>query len=263
MTTFFVFSNGFSGTRTMSRLLSLSDNVDCGHERKEPKELFGNLMLSYLDVYHGGDAKKAIEEHRVKGINYILDQGKHFGEVSGFIGYYVDGLFSLFPDAKFIHMYRDPKTHIISSYNRGLYIKNDRTKFIYELWQRPEADDLKWKKLSRIEKCCWYWTNYNTFVMDKLEKIPEENQITIKFEDFTNGVHIEKIFGFLGLILPSQDKIQEVLNLKLGGVDYKKISLDRKTGDCIYGLNDVKQKKKLEKMYVPVLKKLENKLTWK
>lgn len=262
MVVFFAFSNGFSGTRTMAKLLDLPEGVDCDHERKEPVDLFGNLSVSYLKVYHGGDAGKAIEEHRLKGINHVLKDGKHFGEVSGFLGYYIRGLHAHFPNAKFIHIYRNPKTHIISSYNRGLYLKNAKTKFLYELWQKPKGKSPKWKRLTRLEKCCWYWTNYNTYVMNKLDKIPKENQITIRFEDFTQGKYIDEIFEFLGFEVPPEEQIKDILSKKLGAANYRSAAKIRRVGKPLWKWNEIKQREKLQKMFQPVLDRLESRLTW-
>jgi hypothetical protein len=246
----FAFGNGFSGTRTMVKLLDLSPDIDCGHERKtleSPTALFDK----YLKVYSGElDPADVIKEERLPLVNRTT---KHFAEVNGLLGYYIRGLNEIWPDAKYIHMYREPRTHIPTAYNRGMFLYNDIMKNIAQTWPTPPNN------ITRIERCAWWWADYNEFVLEQLKSIPDDQVFTIKFEDFINNIRIKELFEFLNLPCPPQEQIISALQKKLGKVDYRKMAEIRGVADPIMNWPSIpnKQKDLCKQWFENTLAKLE------
>lgn len=247
---FFAFGNGFSGTRTMARLLDLPDNVDCGHERKTPESPTA-LFNNYQKVYSGElDPTNVLKEERLPVVERT---NKHFGEVNGLLGYYIKGIHELWPNAKYIHMYRDPRTHIPTAYNRGMFLYNDIMKNVAQSWPTPPDNT------TRLERCAWWWADYNEFVLQQLESIPNDQIFTIRFEEFINNIKIKEMFEFLNLPLPSQEQITSILQQKVGKVDYKKMAEIRGVVDPIMSWQSLseEQKEQCKQWFEGTLAKLE------
>lgn len=214
---FFGFGHGFGGTHLLAKLLDLCPNVDCGHERKakcSPHALFDK----FLPVYRGeGSASEVILAERVPMISQTLNTGQKFGEINGALTFFVKALYEHFPDAKFIHMVRDPRKQIISTHNTGIYDYSVYEKEKMWWWPYPREGDPyyeKWEGLSILEKCAWDWYLYNNTILEELEHIPKERVFFYKFEDMIRGNKLSELFSFLELFRPEQRSIEHLLSIK-------------------------------------------------
>lgn len=124
----------------------------------------------------------------------------------------------VFPKHKIIFVVRDPKSYMVSSFNKihgagpggyRLFSDND-----FRL--RLTADMLpndpyfgKWKDMTRFEKLCWHWVTYNEMI---LEHLKTNKGLTLKFEDiFSDDVSsIQKIIEFIGLDASGVDLEKEL-----------------------------------------------------
>lgn len=122
----------------------------------------------------------------------------------------VDVLLEIFPNAKFIHIYRDP--YVIYPSTNRLYTKlmeNRRFNTISE----AEKEDIILENYERI---------INKFLEDK-KKIPEQNIVEIKFEEFEMQpmLHLKKIYTKFGF--ENFKSMKPIFSDYLGSlIDYEK-----------------------------------------
>lgn len=131
---------------------------------------------------------------------------------------------NVFPNAKFIHITRDPKTYVVSSLNKMNKSKNSKGYTMYGINdKRPrittkdfnESWDKEWSEFSQFEKSCWFWKKYNELILENSNK----NTLLLKYEDIfnvenTEDSKINDILDYIGLsIKDNLDKLK--LNTKL------------------------------------------------
>jgi hypothetical protein len=221
---FFAFGRGTGGTRTLARLLNINTKVECGHELKteeSPKRMHDRSHLVHFGEI---SPELVVKEERFNLVRNATKRGKVFGEVNGVFVYYILGFNKIWPDAKFIYTFRNPKKQIISHYNRGGYfLKTGK----WVLKPKPEIYYGEKINFTRFDKCAWSWADYNETAIKLLSQIPKENLFIIKFEDFIKGRRVDEMYSFLGLKKPPMSEVKEILSHKIGSTDYKFIAKKR------------------------------------
>lgn len=218
---FFGFGHGFGGTHLLAKILNLIPTVNCGHERKD--EFSSNALFDkFKEVWYGeSDGVSFIEKERRQMVEKIIKSGDSFGEVNGILGFFITPLYKIWPDAKFIYTFRDPRTQVISSHNTGIFNKGILPPDLDPYWWPYPKNNWKiaenWDNMSNLERCAWFWANYNEFVIKQLKNIPEDNIFRIKFEDIISGKKLNELFNFLNINSP-EDKVSlnNLLNTKVG-----------------------------------------------
>ncbi|MDC7225750.1 MAG: sulfotransferase [Spirochaetales bacterium] len=171
-----------------------------------PKMLWGQ----YRECYSFG--KLSTTRHRGitgddKVRQYIIDNRLDY--IEGFRkGLYIesnhivygvlDQIVELFPNSKIIWVMRDPRTWVRSAINSNAY-------HLYSMWDwdsinlsvrafnfpdDPSAG--RWRKMSKFEKYCWYYTNINNRAFELMEKCP--NVRIFRYEDLFNKDKREQYF---------------------------------------------------------------------
>ena len=135
-------------------------------------------------------------------------------------------LLEMFPQAKFVHIYRNP-CHIYSS-TFNMYQKAIVPQFLQEFSEQQIKERI----------FCWYEQIMKKFITQK-SLIPQGHLIEVRFEDLEkNPVEVtKKIYSILNI--PHFEKIQSKIETYLNSVsDYKKnpIDLDR------YTLEEIKRR---------------------
>jgi hypothetical protein len=222
---FFGFGHGFGGTHLLANLLNIHANIDCKHERKGSFSKYA-LFDKYMDVFHGKDSGvKAVEKERIPMVSQTIKSGKTFGEVNGILGFFVRALFVNWPNAKFIYMTRDPRAQVRTACNTGIFDRGVEQSILSShpdwssvwWWPRPSENNpltKDWAVLSAFEKCAWFWSAYNEFVLEQVEELPEKQVFIYKFEDMVVGNRIMELYDFLGFPRPSEAQIQQIVSIK-------------------------------------------------
>lgn len=214
---FFGFGHGYGGTHLLAKILNLVPSVYCDHEiitKDSPRAMFDK----YQEVYRGElPAEDVVTKERLPFVKEVWKSGKDFGEINGMLAFYVEGLFKVFPNARFIYMMRDPRTQIRSIHNSGI--------FDYEVfagrdmwwWPSPRKDDPhhdEWDRMSKLEKCAWSWRLVNSSILELFEDVPEERIFRYKFEDMTKGKRIDELCAFLQIPAPNPAAVQRLTSIK-------------------------------------------------
>jgi hypothetical protein len=110
---------------------------------------------------------------------------------------------ALFPDAKFIFLWRDPRENlssIIDAWNSGGWVTYPELKGWdgkpWSLLLPPEWEALNGRPLEEI--AAFQWSRTNQIALDDLEQLPEERWTTVNYAEFLNdpAKTIERLCAF-------------------------------------------------------------------
>src|SRR6056297_2758382 len=164
----FFLSTGRCGTKWFSELLTHSKELFVLHspvpslaiQNKLAYELFkkNSLNKNCIDLL-----KEIFLTGREQYLRYTYKTNKRYIETNNYITFFAPILMELFPDAKFVHLYRHPGEFVRSAIRRNYYTENnpDNLKRIVPL-DNPEKDH--WENFSQIEKTAWLWNETNLFI---------------------------------------------------------------------------------------------------
>ncbi len=171
---------------------------------------------------------------------------------------------SVFKSIKMIYITRDPKTYLISAFNKdpqndkinNFYADSDKRKRLTAV-DFKEISHSEWNQYSREEKIAWYWNKSNDILFSHYLK-NKENSVIIRYEDlFSVSTEIKKktlhkivnltypTFNFQGNI----DRLIKLLDIRLNSS--RQLSDKRNFEEF-----DERTKKKIENIIAPMSQKL-------
>lgn len=213
----FVLSTGRAGTLTLAKILALSNDHLVFHEPSPI--LYGLSKLCYskspqepfIDVF--GEAFIAA---RKSLLNLADESGKSYIETSPQTTFLARAIHKIIPDAKFIHIVRDPRAVVRSMVRRKWYEGNRFDKFrISPQLGQPYYD--KWDDMTNFEKNVWLWTETNRWIMDFTSTLPVEKKLFIKAEEvfLPQDDALKRLFQFIDSPQPDKKKILRITVKKL------------------------------------------------
>ena len=179
---------GRSGTGTMAKLL------DGYHEFR-----VHYLLEKYF--LHAGphcDPFDTVEKRAM--VMLELHQGidrETFIDSSNLYIYFIDALYLLNPDAKFILTVRNGKDFVRSAFSRLWHEQN--TFGTVPLFSDPYFK--KWDSLTLIQKNAWIWDYRNRKALDGLRVVPEKQKLVIKIEDISKPETLDALESFTGRMI--------------------------------------------------------------
>ena len=190
----FILSTGRSGSKFMTKLLTLSPQVAAFHEPRPTLEYFSNY------AYHHQQGKNILSNMiNAARMEFILDvfiKDKIYIESNQCLTFFAPVIASLFKKAKFIHMIRHPGNFVRSAVRKGWH-RNDT---IWESGRVKMSDQNQWNKLDQIEKLSWVWNITNLFIKNFFKQIKPERVISFKIEDISeNNDTLKSLFSFIGI----------------------------------------------------------------
>lgn len=213
----FVLSTGRAGTRTLAAMIGLDSHVLCFHE-PAPK-LYAYARLAYLLGPAGASEESlvfALRQAREPLLRLSSLLRRTYVESSPQMTFLAPHLFHLLPNARFIHLIRDPRDVVCSGLNRGWFQQTaaDATRIV-------PADDteeaLHWPAWSPLEKVAWLWRETNQWIIDFLAGVPATQQVQLFSEELFRGdtQTLKQLFETIGLRRPSERKVNRILRKKL------------------------------------------------
>jgi hypothetical protein len=212
----FVLSTGRVGTQTLAALCGLAKNYFVYHEPKPA--LFGLSKLAYekfdmgnLDVFL--ESFVTCRKELFKNTSLIF---KSYMETGNHVTFLAPAIFKALPQARFIHLVRDPRDVVRSGMRRKWYDGHpfDSTRIVP--CEGSQADSA-WSSYTTFQKNLWLWDESNRWILDFLSKIPEKHQLLIHSEDIFNGHKetLENLFKFMDSPMPSARQVSKVLGKKM------------------------------------------------
>lgn len=187
-----IVSTGRTGTNFVESLFSaILRDVDTRHEPRPDLFTLGTARMRG-DITEE-QANIAFRDQRLD-ICEELHQAKrtHYVEANNNIAYLLPQVQHCWPHARIIHLVRDGRDFVRSSYSKKVVSKhsNDLTALFMtddDKRRRLQACDLPddpyckaWPTMSRFERICWYWAMKDAQIMEALAD--REKTLTIKFE---------------------------------------------------------------------------------
>ncbi len=211
----FFLSTGRCGTKWFSDLLSTNKSLMVLHS---PKPTFANQNKLVYETLNKGDVcgseKNLVKEIYLSGreqyLRYSYKTKKKIIETNNYISFFAPILIELFPDAKFVHLYRHPGEFVRSGIRRNYYTKNnpDNIKRITP----TDKEQLKdWGKLSQLEKTSWLWNETNFFI-ENFKKEYRANCYNFNFNEL-NPDNVISLMEFMDISI-SESNIKKAINKK-------------------------------------------------
>ncbi len=197
----FFLSTGRCGTKWFSDLLthhkelfvlhnpvpSLAIQSKLSYELFKKKSLDDTITDLLKEIFFVG---------REQYLRYSYKTNKRYIETNNYITFFAPLLIELFPDAKFVHLYRHPGEYVRSAIRRNYYTDNnpDDLKRIIPL-DNPEKKH--WENFSQLEKTAWLWNETNLFIEQFKEKNPGK-VFDFNFNELTEQ-NISSLLQFLDI----------------------------------------------------------------
>jgi hypothetical protein len=178
---------------TLARVLNQHPSITALHEP------FPRLIELSGEAYkkpRSDIMKLIIRIARSDYINEFNRQGKLFVETANRLTFFAYAINKVFPNAKFIHLVRNPISVVKSGVRRGWYCGHpwDRGRIFPDFFSYKGRS---WDELTPSEKVAWNWVETNNFIVNFLKNIPSEMKFFIQLERIHEK--LPDIWSFLGL----------------------------------------------------------------
>lgn len=193
----FVLSTGRCGTGLLTEILSASPRLRVEHNPKPELEYVSSVI-------HRDNIDKDALEIAVLAARfdlYFLDtflRGKIYVETNNRISFFAPALANLLPNAKFVHLVRNPADFVRSGMRRGYYQEG------VVQYQRLDGSNYSpWNTFSRLEKVTWEWNEINRKIEGFKSNVENERVLTINSESlFKDPATTFKVYDFFAIENP-------------------------------------------------------------
>ena len=220
----FVLSTGRVGTRTVARLLGMAPKVLAFHEPLPKLYVFNKL--AYCADNHEGPREALLQgfkEARGIYLRPCTRTGRRYVETSPQVTFLAPLVAQALPNAKFVHLIRDPRQVVRSGVRRGWYggHMQDSTR-ITPLGGQPAAT---WGQWEQLQKLAWLWQETNRYIEAFTSRLDSGQYTRVFSENLFNGNErtLTKLFSMLDSEPPPGRKVKSVLDTKMNA---------QKTGAC-------------------------------
>ncbi|MFC2126069.1 sulfotransferase, partial [Bacteroidota bacterium] len=209
---YFIISTGRTGTNFFESFLNnASKDVYCVHEPQPDLFNISNNKLRHKQN------KRVISEQLRKArasvlVDFLNSSKTKYIESNPFAAFLVEDLKMLFPTAKFIIIYRDIDTYLLSAMNKSplnnninnFYADSDGRKRIGACDFSKDPHNDQWNELRRSQKIAWFWNKCNQYLLE-FESKNQDKVMSLKFEDFftkeseLQKCSMKKVLHFLGI----------------------------------------------------------------
>ncbi len=233
----FFLSTGRCGTKWFSDLLKENKQLTVLHAPVPSLAIQSKLVYEAINNLSNEQIRLLVQElffvAREQQLRFTYKAGKRYVETNNYITFFAPTLSRIFPDAKFVHLYRHPGQFVRSGMRRNYYTPgnaNDQ-KRIKDI-VNPEL----FNTYSQIEKISWLWNETNLFI-EKFKQQNEKRVYTFNFNQLSVE-NVTNLMDFLNIDIPMK-KIAKSLNVKK--------NVQRKGTVAEYEAWTIKEKNELKK----------------
>ncbi|HET6461655.1 MAG TPA: sulfotransferase [Syntrophales bacterium] len=212
---FFILSAGNCGTLTLAEVLRTATNARVVYHPDD------RLEENILPCYWGeAERRKIFRDARQILMHETWQDGLIYGETTPTVTLFADLLARDFPKSKFVVLTRDPSQYVRSYLFRNFYQGHPADSI--RLGPSPDGRDYQeWKKAPQVEKICWLWNEFNSFIDRALETLDQGRFMVLRFEDLFGDIKtFNRLFDFLNLKGLSLSLISETLKTKRNANNY-------------------------------------------
>lgn len=220
----FFLSTGRCGTRWFSDLFLMKKELMVLHD-PSPNLGVQNVLAYKINTslnktnFEYQSLQEMILASRETFLRYSYKSEKRFLETNNSITFFAPQLQKLFPDAKFVHLYRHPGEYVRSGVRRNYFTPGNKED-IKRI--KPETDTIPWEGLSQIAKISWLWNETNQFI-ENFKKNNPQQCLSFNFNELTKE-NVKLLLEFIEITIP-EHKIIRMLNTKVNeqkGGDFPK-----------------------------------------
>lgn len=193
----FVLSTGRCGTKLLTEILIKTKGVDAIHS-PAPEPMWHSNWAYQNHKTNPEQVRAAVDALRYEMIRTTYLVGRKYVETNNRITFFAHQLASLYPNAKFIHLYRKPMSFVNSGLGRNWYsnkIITDEGRLL-----PTEEHRSKWNSYSQVEKIAWLWNETNQFIEDFKASVPSSRTMTVSAENFfKDPKYAREMLEFIGI----------------------------------------------------------------
>ena len=175
---FFCQNSGGCGSLYITELMRANGYANCHHEKSPDLDDLG------IEMFEGTASIRRVKfwlrvtrrDVWFEANNRLFSMGRQLHEV--------------FPEARFIHLHRDPRKSVPSSLSKRRWMP-ERIRYQSEALNGAST-------LSELERVCTYWANYNARICTDLLDAPT---FMLPFDDLVSG-RLDALEEFMGAALP-------------------------------------------------------------
>lgn len=202
----FVLSTGRCGTMLLTRILSQLSEVGVYHE-PYPEFVWHNKYAYENYSLNADSIAMMFDAARYETIRSDFLNNKTYIETNNRITFFAHQIIGLYPNAKFIHLIREPVSFVKSGFSRSWYSGDT----IYDEGRIKDTFRLeKWNNYETIEKVAWLWGATNDFILDfKSQTKAPVFEISSK-QLFNNPEKVQSLLAFLGFDPMNADTLEKL-----------------------------------------------------
>ncbi len=226
----FVLSTGRCGTKWFSDIFQKDRSLAVFHAPVPNLSVQGKYAWELLRDNHRDPSSpefKLLAEIFIAGreqhLRYTAKAEKRYIETNNYITFFAPVLADIFPDAKFLHIVRNPVGFIRSGIDRSYYLEGNVDDMKRISGSSLPGNEL-WNSYSQYSKIAWLWNETNTFI-----------------ETFSKQIAPERFKSFV-FNLKEPDPVVEVM-------DFLNINVSRKTIQAQLGKKKNSQERRISKPY--------------
>lgn len=199
----FFLSTGRCGTKWFSDLLAKDRDLAVFHaplpnlavpgktawsiSKTNNFDLPDNEFLLLKEIFLAGR-----EQH----LRYTAKAQKRYVETNNYITFFAPVLAKIFPDAKFVHIVRDPVSFIRSGMDRSYYLPGN-TDDVKRIVPVTDIGGKNWDSLSKYAKVAWLWKETNAFIDSFYATLPSSRIMLFPF-NLSNPAGVVEVMEFIG-----------------------------------------------------------------
>ncbi len=208
----FVLSTGRTGTKTLTHILALSDQIDAFHE-PYPR-LMEERKYARTEIYDNPNKyKKIFSDSRSLYLWNSYRNGKFYAETSARLTFFAPVIYDILPNSKFLYIHRHPAEVVRSGMRRGWYVDHPAD-YARIVPVKGEYAFEHWATWTPFEKICWYWDAYNRFALGFVDSVLSDRVIQVRADEIFSGRSVDCIFDLIKLRKPDDDLIHAELSKK-------------------------------------------------
>ena len=215
----FIVGTGRSGSRSIFRMLSGSENLEIHHE------YCCTHIQKYSALYHMGLIS---EEEIINQINKIYKPALKYSEApiwvdsSNKLSWIIKPLHKTFPNAKFLMIARDGRKVVPSFYYKlrdemyddksvkilTKWIDDQQTnimpppekKYWWNIPQVGQKFHKRFKNYNRLQRTAFHWTECNRVILESFSNLPQNTSKVVRLEDIVRSeTDLKDMIEFIGI----------------------------------------------------------------
>jgi Sulfotransferase family len=224
----FVVGTGRCGTRSIFKMLSGTKDVEIHHEF-DCTHIQRQAALHYMKRISDQELENSLQDTYGSAICY--SNASTWIDCSNKASWIMQCLYSLFPEVRFVVLYRDGRKVVGSFFNKlAEEIYDDESvgkltrwlanpdepqpppekKYWWNIPQKQQAFADDFPQFNQFQRICYHWQNCNHHIGKQLDKLPRHTWHCAKLEDITSDRNrLQSLLDFMGV--PFEDAYFEAL----------------------------------------------------